>query len=139
MKDKTVSNFSTFRVMAYWLIVVIYGVGIFVLSSMSFTFHSPRSFPQMDKLIHAVEFGLFSFLLFQAIQVTFLRTPVLYLIFITAFVSILYGVLDEYHQFFTPLRRADLFDLLADAIGILIAQGVIMGRLKFFQIASNMK
>jgi VanZ family protein len=47
---------------------------------------------------------------------------------ITASVSILYGAFDEYHQLFTPLRQADFYDLMADAVGVLIAQGVIFGK-----------
>ncbi len=127
MKNRPINNFSTLRILAYWSIFIIYGAVIFVLSSIPLTFHTSY-FPQIDKLIHAVEFGLFSVFLFRAIQLSFLKTPVLYLILITAFVSILYGALDEYHQFFTPLRTADLFDLLADTLGVLIAQGMILGK-----------
>jgi len=128
MKHRTISNSATLRILAYWVIPIIYAVTIFVLSSMSLTLSPSYSFPQMDKLIHAVEFGLFSVFLFRAFQISFLKIPVLYLILITTSVSILYGALDEYHQLFTPFRTADLLDLLADSVGVLIAQGMILGR-----------
>ncbi len=128
MKHRTISNSATLRILAYWVIPIIYAVTIFVLSSMSLTLSPSYSFPQMDKLIHAVEFGLFSVFLFRAFQISFLKIPVLYLILITSLISILYGALDEYHQLFTPFRTADLLDLLADSVGVLIAQGMILGR-----------
>jgi len=127
MKNRTVNSSLNPRILVYWSILIIYAVTIFILSSMPLTIKTPH-FKQMDKLIHAAEFGLFSVFLFRAIQASFLKTPVLYLALITASVSILYGAFDEYHQLFTPLRRADLFDLLADAVGVLIAQGMILGK-----------
>jgi VanZ family protein len=128
MKNRAADHFWNLRILVNWSIFIIYGVTIFVLSSMPLTLQTSYYSPQMDKLIHAVEFGLFSVFFFRAIQVSFLKTPVLYLILITVIVSILYGALDEYHQFFTPFRTADVFDLLADAVGVLVAQGVILGK-----------
>lgn len=123
----TMKDSSHFRILAYWSILILYAGMIFVFSSMSLTVNLSH-LPQMDKLIHALEFGLFSIFLYRAIQVSFLKTPVIYLVLITACASILYGAIDEYHQIFTPLRKADLFDLLADALGVLIAQGIVLGR-----------
>jgi len=43
--------------------------------------------------------------------------------------SILYAVIDELNQSFTPLRSASLFDILVDAIGIVLA-GLILWKLQ---------
>lgn len=39
--------------------------------------------------------------------------------------SVLYGLFDELHQVYTPLRSASMFDLYTDTIGALIA-GLIL-------------
>ena len=38
--------------------------------------------------------------------------------------SILYGVSDELHQYFVPTRQADVWDLVRDLAGTLLALGV---------------
>lgn len=40
-------------------------------------------------------------------------------------ISVSYGVLDEYHQSFVPLRTPDFRDVLADGVGALLALVVI--------------
>lgn len=40
--------------------------------------------------------------------------------------SVLYGLSDEVHQYFVPGRTADVFDFLADALGVVF--GVILLR-----------
>ena len=40
---------------------------------------------------------------------------------ITVIIGILYGASDEYHQAFTPLRSASLFDVLIDGIGVVVS------------------
>jgi VanZ family protein len=118
------------RVLASWLILFLYAGMIYLLSSMPSIGEYIPSFPFFDKVVHAVEFGLFSILLFRAMKVSFARASVAALIGITIIISILYGAVDEYHQLFTPFRNADLFDLLADTIGIVMAQGIIVARIK---------
>jgi VanZ family protein len=119
-----------FRIFAHWSILILYAGVIFVLSSMSLVVRTPHHL-YLDKIVHALEFGIFSILLYRAMAVSFIRTPAVYLILITSLASIAYGAIDEYHQFFTPLRIADIFDLIADTVGILIAQGIILARVYF--------
>jgi len=115
------------RVFAHWSIFILYAGMIFVLSSMSVVVRTPH-FLYLDKMMHALEFGIFSILFYRAMVVSFIRTPVAYLILMTSFVSIAYGAIDEYHQLFTPFRTPDIFDWLADTAGILVAQGIIWVR-----------
>ena len=42
-------------------------------------------------------------------------------------IGTLYGVTDEFHQSFVPYRSADPVDLLADFVGLFIAQLLIIG------------
>lgn len=104
-----------------------YAAAIFVLSSLPAVIKSPQ-LTHLDKIAHALEFGIFSILLYRAMFVSFTTIPISTLILMTVLASISYGALDEYHQFFSPMRTPDLSDLLADVIGILIAQGIILVR-----------
>ena len=40
-------------------------------------------------------------------------------------VAVAYGVTDEWHQSFVPNRQADVRDVIANAIGALVATGVV--------------
>jgi len=40
----------------------------------------------------------------------------------------LYGISDEIHQWFVPGRQADLLDVIADAVGALLAAGLFVAR-----------
>jgi len=44
---------------------------------------------------------------------------------ISLILSVLYGLIDELHQVYTPLRSASMFDLYTDTIGALVA-GLIL-------------
>ena len=117
-----------YRIFAYWSIFILYAGIIFVLSSLSVVVKMPY-FRHLDKIEHAIEFGIFSILLYRAMFVSFVRIPAVYLLLMTLFASIAYGATDEYHQLFTPLRTPDIFDWLADTVGILAAQGIILVRM----------
>ena len=99
---------------------------IFVLSS--FSIRVEPGIAHLDKLVHALEFGIFSLLLYQAMRNSFLKASVLTLTAFALVVSVLSGALDEYYQSFNPFRNADALDLLADASGAVIAQGIILLR-----------
>ena len=70
-------------------------------------------------LYHFIVFFLLSFFLLTSIKGSH-KIKVKHIIIVLA-VSISYALLDELHQMFVPLRVADLFDLLTDAAGILLA------------------
>ena len=101
-----------------------------MLSSLSMVIKTPY-FHHVDKTVHAIEFGIFSILLYRAMSASFLKTSVVYLILITSFASIAYGALDEYHQLYTPMRTSDPLDVLADTVGVLVAQGIILAKVYF--------
>ena len=41
-------------------------------------------------------------------------------VFVAALITALYGITDEAHQAFTPMRTPDPFDVVADAVGGLL-------------------
>jgi Undecaprenyl-phosphate galactose phosphotransferase WbaP len=107
----------------FWLIPALgYSLTMIWLSSQS-DLHPPylAGFRLNDKLLHFVEFFIFSLLWAVALLNNHFKVRVVRLIAGAA----LFAVLDEMHQLFVPGREADLFDLAADFCGI--AAGVATG------------
>ena len=73
-----------------------------------------------DLLAHALEFGVFGYLLRQSFQAhnRSCRHAVVFAILI----GTVYAMLDEYHQSFVPGREAAWSDILADIAGVILAQ-----------------
>ena len=71
--------------------------------------HATPPFPGADKVFHFFLFAGLGGLLQLALQQK--KT--------VALTGVLYGILDEIHQFYVPGRSCDPFDMLADALGVL--------------------
>jgi VanZ family protein len=88
-------------------------------SCSSFSLPTP-SIPHLDKFVHAVEFAILGYLLFRAV----IHTPSFWLqkhaLLIAIMVAICFGLSDEIHQFFVPLRQLDMFDLAFDSLGAIM-------------------
>ncbi|MDD4050361.1 MAG: VanZ family protein [candidate division Zixibacteria bacterium] len=109
------------RFALYQLPLIIYALIVFYVSSLSRLPDTGLQIPYLDKLAHAAEYFLFGFM---AIRVTAnlprpLKTGWVYTLAIL--LSLVFGLSDEYHQWFVPGRTADPFDLMADALGIFLA------------------
>lgn len=107
----------------YWLPVFIYAIAIFIISSIEFK-GVPGPFDVSDKLIHTIEFFILAFLCLRAFNThkVLSRRPYYFAVMFT----ILYGALDELHQFFVPGRVLDFYDLVFNSVGALI---VLVGKL----------
>ena len=105
---------DTKHFMRYWVPVILYAGLIFTISS--FPLPPPKvEIPFIDKLIHLIEYGILGFFFYRALRVSKLAKQV----FILAIIfSILYALSDEIHQFFIPGRKFDLWDLVADSLGV---------------------
>lgn len=67
---------------------------------------------------HVLAFFILSILFFYALtKAAYSRHPYVW----SMFLSIIYGITDEYHQSFVPGRTPDFQDLLRDALGAAIA------------------
>jgi VanZ family protein len=75
--------------------------------------------------LHLVEFGILYTLLFLAALTFHGVSPKLNLVIIL--VSSLYGVIDEFHQYFVPYRSSTVIDVVKDVIGVLVASWVLLG------------
>jgi VanZ family protein len=92
---------------------------------------------RFDKILHATEYAVLSLLFFQAIYFTSNfsseRNTKKHPAFIVGcFLTILYGLTDEYHQSFIPGRCFDWYDLLADSIGALLVWFILTPAIQAF-------
>ena len=110
----------------YWVPVILYAGLITFLSSLSSPgVKIPTIFDGYDdKVVHAVEYGIFGILWYRAYRLAAGRTIAAYAGFLAIASAFLFGMTDEFHQYFVPLREADEWDVVADTIGA--ALGVII-------------
>jgi VanZ family protein len=90
---------------------------VFWLSSLSVV---PGAHYFWDKLLHVVGYAVLGVLALRAFHGGFERLrsePTLY----AALAVILWGISDEFHQSFVPGRDASPLDVVADAVGFVIA------------------
>ncbi|MFA9262593.1 MAG: VanZ family protein [Undibacterium sp.] len=73
------------------------------------------------KSAHVFEYAVLALLTFRYFSVIFSRETLTRIILVTASFSLVYGVLDELHQFFVFGRGARFTDVLVDGIGIALA------------------
>lgn len=95
-----------------WFIVVLIALGIFYVSSLSFSSISYGS-NVISTVYHVLAFFLLAFFL----QIALVRGKNLNLIALAFFLAIVYGISDEFHQYFVPGRSTTLKDVLLDALG----------------------
>jgi VanZ family protein len=96
-----------------WAAVVAWAGVIFALSSIPAQALPPEAgIVGVDKLAHAVVFGVLGFLVARASGRGGGRALVL-----AALCASAYGLLDEIHQRWTPGRDSSFWDFLADTIG----------------------
>ena len=91
---------------------------IFLQSS----YPSPKNvitFAFSDKLLHVFAYAILGILFFRAYGTLPLKNNQSLLIGLSILSAVLFGLSDEIHQYFVPARHADLWDLVADMIGVL--------------------
>jgi VanZ family protein len=111
------------QVLWYWVPVALYAGAIFFLSAQS---HPEEQLPSFllkvvsDKVLHAVEYAGLGGLCYRAFRWGVSgQVASRALLFAIVTVS-LYGMTDEVHQAFVPLRDASWQDWLADTAGAVI-------------------
>lgn len=107
----------------YWLPVAAYAGLIFYLSSLPQPEqYAPSLFELLgDKLLHAVEYGILSVLCYRAFRYGAGMRAASHALALAILAASGYAVTDELHQAFVPTREPSGWDLLADAIGALVA------------------
>jgi len=89
---------------------------IFFLSHQSGDSLSLPFFPGADKLAHMSAYGVLALSVLWFFGKEGLENPGR-TTFLTVLFCLLYGMGDEFHQSFIPLRSVSIFDLLADTAG----------------------
>ncbi|MES9880606.1 MAG: VanZ family protein [Sedimenticola sp.] len=106
----------------YILLLLCWAAAIFYLS------HQPGSGPdeitpwlpgEIKNLLHIPIFGLFALLLWYGIKDHFQRLGWAFISVIG--LTLIFGILDEWHQSFIPDRTVSLEDVISDLLGGLIA------------------
>lgn len=120
----------------YWLPVLAYMSGITYLSSLSSPEEQlPLFVPLNDKVIHATEYAILGILCFRAFENTGRSLGANHAFFLAVVTATLFGLSDEFHQWFVPLREADPLDFLADSIGATLGIIIWVTIRKYYQNA----
>ena len=99
-----------------WIATLAIGITIFYVSSLEFGTSSTGT-GNLSIIYHVGIFFIFSLLFF----ISAIKRGKIKLIPLVIIISIIYGILDELHQFFVPGRYSSFFDIILDTIGIAIA------------------
>ena len=119
------------QVLWYWVPVVLYAGTIFSLSSQSYPEEQLPSFlfeGVSDKVLHAVEYGILSLLCYRAFRWAAGSAVARQAVVLAIVTASVFGLTDEVHQLFVPLREASWQDWLADTVGATLA-AVGVGRI----------
>ena len=107
----------------YWFPVIAYITLIFYLSSLS---HPEERLPNFlfeqlgDKLLHGIEYAVLALLCYRAFRWGAGPQARDYAVGLAIVASSLYGLTDEFHQAYVPLRESSLVDWIADTTGAVI-------------------
>ena len=108
------------------LLLALAWMGVLFYLSHQPALDAPMLFSGQDKLFHAIVYGILGFLLLgsrtpsmQGFTNTQVRGSIL--------IASLYGISDEFHQYFVPGRNTDVWDWVADTLGAVIAVSLLPG------------
>jgi VanZ family protein len=107
------------RVLLSWLPAIAYMALIWALSSVALELALVDVVPLRDKGVHFLEYGALGLLVAHAAFRTWPEVPRVRTFFVAVFITVGWGVLDEFHQSFVPGRSADVLDIVADTAGAL--------------------
>ncbi|GMV93085.1 MAG: hypothetical protein AMXMBFR82_28630 [Candidatus Hydrogenedentota bacterium] len=108
----------------YLLATGLYCAFIWVLSSQSEPgdFELPFTFEGMDKVGHMFLYGGLAAVVSLGLRRARVRPSAWVQVFAPILFATFYGVTDEIHQYFVPMRHFDIVDLIADLAGATVVQ-----------------
>ena len=114
---------SSSRALVLWGPVALYALGIFVESSISQVPAFPSGFTDKDG--HGLLYAGLAVLVLRAAAGARWDGVTLRAVVVAALFASLYGITDEFHQWFVPGRTADVYDWMADTIGASVAVAAV--------------
>ena len=121
MGRQTAARPAATLMLGYWLPVVLY-VGVIFLVSAQPHLRPPLSFQFSDKLMHVLEYSGLGVLLARALLASGPRQRPAALALLALCLGIAIGTADELFQATVPGRQSSGFDLMADTLGVGLAQ-----------------
>ena len=113
----------------YWLATFAYCAFLYWLSSISHPVGADIRIPGLDKSVHMLLYGVLTAIVSLGIHRSPRKAPRWVQVFGPIAVAVAYGMFDEWHQLFVPLRSFDPYDLMADAAGAVLVQLFLCGYL----------
>jgi len=92
---------------------------IFIQSSIGKIEMPDIEFEMADKVIHFIVFGILGLLTARGMKNTYNTNIQNNFVLLSISLSIIYGALDEIHQYFVPGRHATVWDWVADTLGVI--------------------
>ena len=111
---------SATSIAVYWLPVFVYVATIFSLSTIRGGGTS-WLFPNMDKVMHLLEYSLFGLLLGRAVRYTLSGSKRWVASAATIGLGASVGALDEFYQSFVPTRSSSVADWVTDVAAVSLA------------------
>ncbi len=109
----------------YLLVCLVYCVGIFWLSSQPRPLGIQPSIPGADKVAHFLAYGGLATLVSVGMRRSGRSYRPAVLFWLPIVLAALYGLSDEFHQYFVPQRSCSAGDALADLGGAVVAQTIL--------------
>jgi len=101
-------------------VTLVMGIIFFLSHQPGSSFSLPK-IVHVDKLLHCLLYAVLGLAAFIALQPQFLQERPLLASGSVVLFCLFYGITDEFHQSFIPGRNGDVFDVLADASGGVLA------------------
>jgi hypothetical protein len=101
----------------FWAPAVLWMALIYYSSSIHGEDIPKIDIPNIDKLIHFIEYFILGALLVRAFANSSGKANFNFILLLSILIASAYGVLDEFHQRFVAGRSPEIFDVLSDIIG----------------------
>ncbi|MBL7975246.1 MAG: VanZ family protein [Candidatus Kapabacteria bacterium] len=115
-----------------FLPVILYSAMIFYLSAQSQPMSPDLGFEMQDKVYHCGAYFIYGMLLIIALSSKFDLANSKRLMIYVLGIGGLFALSDEVHQYFVPGRSAEVWDWLADVVGLYISVWLVQYNLKKF-------
>ncbi len=129
----------------YWVPLLTYASGMFYLSSQpiqgqeiavyikavkTIMYANGNNFSiGFDKVLHVIEYAILGVLIFRALRYVRTGESEVTIVLVSIMVVVVFGLTDEFHQWFTPFRQVEGWDLMADALGGTLGVSIWQGAL----------